>query len=45
MDNPKSEEIRKWITKSQRDLKAAQILMAIEEPLLDSAVYHCQQSA
>ncbi|KPQ33620.1 MAG: hypothetical protein HLUCCA11_17950 [Phormidesmis priestleyi Ana] len=45
MDNPKADEIRQWLVKSKRDLKAAQILMASAEPLLDAGVYHCQQSA
>ena len=33
------------MTKSQRDLKAAQILLFNETYVLDSAVYHCQQAA
>ena len=45
MDNAKTEEVQQWIAKSQRDLKAAQLLLNTEEPLLDIAVYHCQQSA
>lgn len=44
MDDLKGKEIEKWIVKSRRDLKAAQVLIANEELLLDSVVYHCQQS-
>lgn len=39
------EEVRQWLIKSDRDLAAAQVLIASETYLLDSAVYHCQQAA
>lgn len=39
------EEVEQWLTKSQRDLKAAQILLSSDTYLLDAAVYHCQQAA
>lgn len=45
MDNPNYEEVRQWLTKSQRDLKVAWVLFENEESLLDAVVYHCQQSA
>lgn len=38
-------EVRQWLAKSERDLKAARTLIENPEPLLDIAVYHCQQSA
>jgi HEPN domain-containing protein len=38
------EEIRAWLVKAVRDLEAAKLLVEAEEPLLDIAVYHCQQS-
>lgn len=34
-----------WLAKAQADLKSAQKLLAGEEPLLDTAVYHAQQTA
>ena len=45
MDSPTHEEVQQWLTKSQRDLKVAWVLFNHEESLLDSVVYHCQQSA
>ena len=45
MDDAKDEEVRQWLTKSRRDLKVASVLLAIDELLLDSVVFHCQQAA
>jgi HEPN domain-containing protein len=46
MDNAKLAETRQWLIKSQRDLKAAYVLLINnEESLLDAVVYHCQQAA
>jgi len=45
MDSAKYEEVQQWLIKSQRDLKVAWVLFDHEESLLDSVVYHCQQSA
>lgn len=45
MDEAKRREIKGWLTKRQRDLKSARRLMTGDEPLLDTAVYHCQQAA
>jgi HEPN domain-containing protein len=45
MDSAKYEEVQQWLIKSQRDLKVAWVLFDYEESLLDSVVYHCQQSA
>ncbi|MBO1070555.1 hypothetical protein [Anabaena sp. AL93] len=44
MDNAKFAETRQWLIKSQRDLKAAYVLLNNEESLLDAVVYHCQQA-
>jgi len=44
MDEAKRQEVRQWLIKSQRDLAAARILMGNQEPYLDLAAYHCQQS-
>lgn len=45
MNEEKSDEIRKWLIKSQHDIGSARRLMEGGEPYLDTAVYHCQQSA
>jgi len=45
MDEAKYEEVRQWLIKSQRDLGAAQLLLASEAAYLDVSVYHCQQAA
>ncbi len=39
------ELVRDWLTRASRDPTAARALAALSEPLLDSAVYHCQQAA
>jgi len=45
MDEAKYREIKGWLVKGLRDLKSARQLMRGDEPLLDTAVYHCQQAA
>lgn len=37
--------VRKWLTKSRRDLLSARQLARGSEPYLDTAIYHCQQCA
>jgi len=37
--------VRSWLTKAERDLASARVLMGSTPPLLDTAVYHCQQAA
>ncbi len=34
-----------WLTKAQHDLASARRLASGDEPILDTAVYHCQQGA
>jgi hypothetical protein len=38
-------ETRAWLTKSANDLRAADALIHSSPPLLDEAVFHCQQAA
>lgn len=38
-------ETRAWFVKPAGDLRAAETLTAISPPLLDEAVFHCQQAA
>ena len=45
MDNAKRDEIAQWLIKGHRDLRTAHLLLESGEPLLDIAVYHCQQAS
>lgn len=45
MTDAKAQLARSWLTKAQHDLASARILAASNPPLLDTAIYHCQQGA
>ena len=45
MDEAARELVRDWLTRASHDLQAARTLAAGKEPLLDTAIYHCQQAA
>ena len=45
MTEAKEQLVRSWLTKAQHDLASARVLAANTPPLLDTAIYHCQQSA
>lgn len=45
MIEAKRQLVRNWLTRAQHDLMSARVLAASEPPLLDTAVYHCQQAA
>lgn len=45
MDEAKLHEIRQWLIKADHDLRSAERLITGTPPLLDTAVYHCQQAA
>lgn len=45
MDESATELVRDWLTRANHDLRAARILATPEIPLLDAAIYHCQQAA
>ena len=45
MDEAARELVRDWLTRASHDLQAARTLAATSEPLLDVAIYHCQQAA
>ena len=45
MDEARLELVRDWLTRASHDLGAARALSAMEHPLLDAAIYHCQQAA
>jgi len=41
----KTELTRSWLVKAYRDLLSAEKLGNVQAPLLDTAAYHCQQTA
>jgi HEPN domain-containing protein len=45
MDEAQKELLRSWLTKALNDLKSARVLGNAEEGPLDTAIYHCQQTA
>lgn len=45
MTDAKSQLVQNWLIKAQHDLASARVLAASNPPLLDTAIYHCQQAA
>ena len=45
MVDSKIHEISQWLVKADHDLRSARQLFSADPPLLDTAVYHCQQTA
>ena len=45
MTEAKRQLIESWLTKARNDLTSAQVLGTNPVPLLDTAIYHCQQAA
>jgi HEPN domain-containing protein len=45
MNEIKVQLVKQWLLKSYSDLRSAKILSTGEEKRLDTAIYHCQQSA
>ena len=45
MDESARELVRDWLTRANHDLRSARALASLEDPLLDTAIYHCQQTA
>jgi HEPN domain-containing protein len=45
MDEAKRELVQAWLLKAQSDLLSARTLASASVQLLDTAIYHCQQSA
>src|SRR5437667_5598966 len=45
MDETRRELLRSWLIKAASDLKSARVLGSTEEAPLDTAIYHCQQTA
>lgn len=47
MDEATAHEVKQWLSKADHDLRSAARLMLptdVDGPLLDTAVYHCQQA-
>lgn len=45
MMDAKAQLVCSWLTKAKHDLASARVLATSSPPLLDTAVYHCQQAA
>ena len=45
MNEAKRQLVQTWLTKALHDLASARVLAAASPPLLDTAIYHCQQAA
>ena len=45
MDDTRKELLRSWLTKAASDLRSARVLGSADAPPLDTAIYHCQQTA
>ncbi len=43
-DEAKQELVQKWFLRAQHDLETAKILFDRAVPMLDTAIYHCQQA-
>lgn len=45
MTDPKADLVESWMRKAQHDLDSAKVLSTADQPILDTAIYHCQQAA
>ncbi len=45
MNEAKKQLVQSWLTKAHHDLDSARVLAENNPPLLDTAIYHCQQAA
>jgi HEPN domain-containing protein len=45
MNEAKRQLVQSWLIKAQHDLASADVLSQSHLPLLDTAIYHCQQAA
>ena len=45
MDDTRKELLRSWLTKAASDLRSARVLGSADDAPLDTAIYHCQQTA
>lgn len=45
MEPEKAEEVRAWLEKAANDLRGADLDLAAAPPLIEDALFHCQQAA
>jgi len=45
MADEKLQEVQSWLQKADNDLRGAQVDLAAEPPLIEDALFHCQQAA
>jgi HEPN domain-containing protein len=45
MADEKSQEVQAWLAKADNDLRSAAVDLAAEPPLVEDALFHCQQAA
>lgn len=45
MADEKDREVRAWLRKADDDLRSAQVDLAADPPLIEDALFHCQQAA
>ncbi len=45
MDEGKRDFVRQWLRSAVRDLQSARLLAAAPNPILETALFHCQQAA
>lgn len=41
---PEAAEVRRWLTKADNDVRAAQAALSLTPPITDVAAFHCQQA-
>lgn len=44
MQADKRQEVMAWMKKTENDLRVAQVVMDVKPPLVESALFHCQQA-
>ena len=44
MTDAKEQLVESWLVRAQHDLASSRVLAANNPPLLDTAIYHCQQA-
>ncbi len=44
MGNEKRQEVKAWLAKAGNDLRGAEVDLAADPPLVEDALFHCQQA-
>lgn len=45
MQDEKSREVQAWLAKAENDLRGAEVDLDADPPLVEDALFHCQQAA